>query len=119
MHEMAIAQSVFDIAFSEAEKHAAAKIKKIKLSIGEFSGVVKDALDFAFEVLKPGTPAADAEIEIEIVELRAECENCGSIRCSLSDLKLTCPQCASPLVINSGREMRVEYIDLDDGENDA
>lgn len=116
MHEMAIAQSVFDIAFGEAQKHAASKIRKIKLSIGEFSGVVKDALDFAFDVLKAGTPAADAEIEIEVVKLKALCENCGEAECTLSDLKFTCTHCGRQLQITAGREMKVDYIDLDDGE---
>lgn len=119
MHEMAIAQSVFDIALGEARKHADAPIRKIKLSIGEFSGVVKDALDFAFEVLKPGTPAADAEIEIEIVKLTARCSRCGTIECSLNDLRLKCPHCDRPLDITSGRDMRVDYIDLDEGDDDA
>ncbi len=115
MHEMAIAQSVFDIAFSEAQKHAASKIRKIKLSIGEFSGVVKDALDFAFEVLKAGTPAENAEIEIEVIGLRAECDRCGVVECRLNDLKFTCTDCGRQLTITAGREMKVDYIDIDDG----
>lgn len=113
---MSIAQSTFEIAFTEAEKHAGARIRKIKLSIGEFSGVVKDALDFAFEVLKPGTLASEAEIEIEVLKLAAECGNCGSVECSINDLKLICGKCERPLVIIAGREMNIDYIDLDDGE---
>jgi hydrogenase nickel incorporation protein HypA/HybF len=115
MHEMAIAQSVFDIAFGEAEKHGPAKIKKIKLSVGEFSGVVREALDFAFEVLKKDTPAADAAIEIEVVKLKAICDECGEIVCKLSDLRSTCSDCGRQLTISAGREMKVDYIDIDDG----
>lgn len=113
MHEMAIVQSVFDIAFGEAEKHAATRIRKIKLSIGEFSGVVKDALDFAFEALKIGTPAEQAAIEIEVIKLRALCEKCGESDCRLSDLRLKCPNCGRVMSIISGREMRVDFIDFD------
>lgn len=116
MHEMAIAQSAFEIAFREAEKHAGTRIRKMKLSIGEFSGVVKDALDFAFEALKSGTAAADAVIEIEVIKLSAECGNCGSVDCSINDLTLICRECDLPLVITAGREMRVDYIDLDNGD---
>lgn len=115
MHEMAIAQSVFDIAFGLAQQHADSKIRKIKLSVGEFSGVVKDALDFAFDVLKPGTPAAEAEIEIEVVKLAAVCEQCGEVECRLNDLKFTCDECGRQLKITAGREMKVDYVDLDDG----
>lgn len=115
MHEMSIAQSVFEIAFGEAEKHDGGRIRKIKLSIGEFSGVVKDALDFAFEVLKPGTPASEAEIEIEVVKLKAVCEECGEVECKLSDLRFKC-SCGLHLQVAAGREMKVDYIDIDDGE---
>lgn len=113
---MAIAQSVFDIAFEETQQHTAGKIRKIKLSVGEFSGVVKDALDFAFEVLKPGTRAENAEIEIEIVKLKAVCEKCGETECKLNDLKFTCAECGQQLTITAGREMTVDYIDIDDGD---
>jgi hydrogenase nickel incorporation protein HypA/HybF len=113
MHEMAIAQSVLDIAFGEMEKRAARHVRKIKISIGEFSGVVKDALEFAFEVLTPDTAASGAEVEIEIVPLTAECKNCGRVACTLNDLKLFCYSCSEALVIETGREMKVDYVDLD------
>ena len=113
MHEMSIAQSVLDIAFGEMEKRAASRVQKIKISIGEFSGVVKDALEFAFEVLTPQTPASEAMIEIELVPLAAECPVCGPVPCHLNDLNLLCPTCGDPVAIIGGREMRVEYLDLD------
>lgn len=44
MHEAAIVQSVIDIAENEARKHGAPGIRKIKLKVGEFRSVVKEAL---------------------------------------------------------------------------
>jgi hydrogenase nickel incorporation protein HypA/HybF len=113
MHEMSIAQSVLDIAFGEMEKNASADIRKIKISIGEFSGVVKEALEFAFDVLKPETPAAKASIEIEVVPMTARCMECGDFECSLNDLNLFCPTCGRVAFITAGREMTVDYLDLD------
>ncbi|HEX6124840.1 MAG TPA: hydrogenase maturation nickel metallochaperone HypA [Pyrinomonadaceae bacterium] len=113
MHEMAIAQSVLDIAFGEMEKRAMTRVQGIKISIGEFSGVVKEALEFAFDVLKPDTPANEAEIEIEVMPLTAECVTCGPTVCRLNDLNLTCPSCGETIRLTGGREMRVEYLDLD------
>src|SRR6476620_2934307 len=111
MHEMSAAQSVLDIAFREMEDHSSPAITKIKISIGELSGVAKEALEFAFEVLTPGTPAAKASIEIDIVPLTAACRRCGPIRCRLSDLNLLCPACGGPASVTAGREMKVEYLD--------
>jgi hydrogenase nickel incorporation protein HypA/HybF len=113
MHEMAIAQSVLDIAFGELQKNTASSVKKIKISIGEFSGVVRDALEFAFDVLKPGTPAGNAEIEIEVVAMTAECPNCGPVACRINDLNLLCPQCGRTVRVTKGREMKVDYLDLE------
>lgn len=113
MHEMAIVQSVLDIAFSEAEKHSARKINKIKLRIGELSGVVRDSIEFAFEVLRQGTPAEEALLEIEPVPLKVVCRECGPAETKAGDLTLICGTCGNGLEIVSGREMKVEYIDLE------
>jgi hydrogenase nickel incorporation protein HypA/HybF len=113
MHEMSIAQSVLDIALGEMEKRAATKIRKIKISIGEFSGVVKEALDFAFEVLTPNTAAREAEIEIDVLPITAECVSCGPVVCRLNDLNLMCPGCGGTVRLTGGREMRVEYLDVE------
>jgi hydrogenase nickel incorporation protein HypA/HybF len=113
MHEMAIAQSVLDIAFGEAQKHASNSVKKIKLNIGEFSGVVREALEFAFDVLKHDTLAESAEIEIEVIKLRVACESCGEIECSIRNINLICPNCKKAMRVNAGREMKVEYLDLE------
>ena len=113
MHEMAIAQSVLDIAFGEMERHASASVKKIKISIGEFSGVVKEALEFAFDVLKRDTPASKAEIDIEVLLMTARCSDCGDVECHINDLNLICPQCGRMLLLTAGREMKVDYLDLE------
>ncbi|MCO6511050.1 MAG: hydrogenase maturation nickel metallochaperone HypA [Aridibacter famidurans] len=110
---MAIVQSVLDIAFSEAEKHSSRKVSKIKLRIGELSGVVSDSIEFAFEVLRQGTLAEEAALEIEPVPLRVVCRTCGPAETLAGDLALICKNCGSGLEIVSGREMKVEYIDLD------
>lgn len=113
MHEFSIAQSVLDIALGEMEKRAAGRLRKIKITIGEFSGVVKEALEFAFDVLTPETAASGAEVEIEVVPMTGECSLCGPVACRLNDLNLICPTCGETIIISGGREMRVEYLDID------
>lgn len=113
MHEAAIAQSILDIAEREARKHHSAKINKIKLTLGEFRGVVKEALEFSFAAMKAGSLAADAELEIETVRLRVKCGNCEDVQVAMSDFTLLCPNCGELLTITAGREMQVDYVDLD------
>jgi hydrogenase nickel incorporation protein HypA/HybF len=113
MHEMSIAQSLLDIAIAEAVKHGSGRINKIKLRLGEFRGVVREALEFSFEALKRDTLAAEAELEVEAIKLRIECENCGEAECAANDYNFICPRCGAPLVILAGRELQIEYIELE------
>lgn len=113
MHEMAIMQGILEIAEGEAAKHGAGRINVIKLRIGEFRGVVRDALEFAFEALRQGTKAEHAALEIDTVPLRASCPNCSERNIPLNDFSLLCHDCGSILTIVAGREMEIEYLDLE------
>ncbi len=113
MHELSIAQSIIEIVDKEAQRNGASKIKKVKIKIGEFSGIVKEALEFSFDVVKNGTIAEEAEVEIEIERFKALCGNCGFVLENMDDFSLFCQNCGEPMNIVSGREMRVEYIEIE------
>jgi len=115
MHETGIAASIIEIAEAAAR---GAPILKVHLRLGAFTGVVREALEFAFEALKEGTPAARAELEIETIPLIAACPACGWTGAPEEDYCLICPRCAMPAEILSGREMQVEYVDLDDSQQE-
>jgi hydrogenase nickel incorporation protein HypA/HybF len=111
MHELAITMNILELAEREARKHKAQRINKIKLKIGEFTGVVREALEFAFEVARQGTMAEQATLDIEIVPLRKKCPVCGKE--SGGGYDFFCADCQTAVEIVSGREMQVEYVDLD------
>jgi len=113
MHELAITQGILEIAEREAAKHDSSRIKAIKLQVGEFTGVVKEALEFSFEVIKLGTLAEQASLEIEVVKLRQRCPACDEIFVAKDRFDFLCPVCSMPAEILSGRELRIEWIDLE------
>jgi hydrogenase nickel incorporation protein HypA/HybF len=76
VHELSIMQSALDQALDEASKAGAHRVSEIRLRIGVLSGVVPEALQFAFEALSDGTPAAGATLTIEPVPARFWCEPC-------------------------------------------
>jgi len=112
MHELSLAQNVIEIAEAEAKKHNAPGVRGIKLRLGEFTGVVRDALEFGFEVLRRGTAAGTAVLEIEIVPLKTKCPQCKTVARPVDDFCLICPECGGTVDILAGREMQIEYIDL-------
>ncbi len=112
MHEVGIAKSIYEIIESEAKKNNAGKVVKVKLLIGEFTGIVKEALEFALDVIKKGSFMEDTEFEIETVKLKTYCSNCDKTFIGKSNARFLCPDCQNILSIKSGKEMEIEYIDI-------
>lgn len=105
-------QSIIELAEAEARKHGSDRIDRIKLRIGQFTGVVKEALEFAFDAARQGTLAESAELCIEIVPMRLTCKRCDRTFSSEGQFDFFCPACGQPADIVSGRELQIEYIDL-------
>lgn len=110
MHELAITESLIAAAEAEARRHAARRIAKVKLKVGEFTGVAPEALQFCFEVARRGTLAEGAELEIEFVPLRKRCPACAKI--SDGGFEFRCPVCRAAVEVLSGRELQIEYLEL-------
>jgi hydrogenase nickel incorporation protein HypA/HybF len=113
MHEISIAESILEIAQAEAFRRNALSVQRIKLQLGEFTTIVNEALKFAFEVVRHGTIASEAVLEIETVPTIVECVICCAITIPEKTLSLVCSQCGFPLRIISGEELRIEYIEIE------
>jgi hydrogenase nickel incorporation protein HypA/HybF len=113
MHELSIAQSIIEIAEVKAREGNSQYIQVIKVRLGEFTTVVREALEFAFEVARRETLAENARLEIEIVPMVARCVACGSVTNPVREVCLLCPQCGLPLEVVSGEELQVEYIEIE------
>ncbi|HKV39228.1 MAG TPA: hydrogenase maturation nickel metallochaperone HypA [Blastocatellia bacterium] len=113
MHELAITQRILEIAIASAAGQSAQRITKIKLRIGQFTGVVRESIEFAFDAVKRGTIAEGAGLEIEMVQLRKRCPACNQIMASDTGYDFLCSWCKGPVEILSGRELQIEYIEAD------
>lgn len=101
---------VLDEAARQARAHGGTVIQLIHLRVGTLSGVVPEALEFAFQALKAGTPAADAHLEIEPVPARARCRRCG-LEFALDEPALPCPTCAGwDTELVCGRELELTRL---------
>lgn len=101
MHEVGLMQSALETVARVAHEHNFTRVSRIGLRVGLLSGVVPEALEFAFEVLRQGTVAAEAELEIEIVPAQFWCENCQA-EYNLEQFEFECAHCGGPLVLRSG-----------------
>ena len=57
MHELSLVQGIFDSVIPVARQNGATKITGIKLTIGEMTMVVPEAMEFAFEALSEDDPS--------------------------------------------------------------
>jgi hydrogenase nickel incorporation protein HypA/HybF len=101
-----------EIAIENATQQDAHKIHCLKMRIGEMSGVVPEALSFAFDVVTEGTIAQGANLEIEIVPVVCYCPHC-QIEFKPKDLFYECPQCdrLSNKII-TGREIELTSLEV-------
>ena len=113
MHELAIMDSALNQVLDRARKAGAGCVHVVRLRIGALSGVVPDALQFAFEALVPGTMAQSAKLEIEAVPARFWCGNCQSEFVS-DDMFSECPGCRKPSAdLRAGREMELTSMEIE------
>ena len=112
MHEMALAEGILDISLNEAKKNQATVIPENGLLVGKLSTVEPEALLFCFESIARGTIAETAELKIQNVDLVGVCNKCGA-RITLEHYSFLCPKCGGTLILESGRELQVEYIDME------
>jgi len=114
MHELSIVESILEVAEEKAREVNSASIRVIKLRLGEFTAIAREALEFAFEVAQQGTLAEHARLEIEVVPMVLHCVVCDVGPQPTKPVSFICPQCGFPLKIVSGKELQIEFIEIEE-----
>jgi hydrogenase nickel incorporation protein HypA/HybF len=114
MHELAIAESIVDIVQAKVAECNAARVKSVRLRIGEASGIVTDSLTFCFEMLVSLDPVlTGTQLSIDVVPHRARCRDCRQ-EFPVTNFVRQCPTCGvwSDEVI-SGTELQVVEMEIE------
>ena len=111
MHEMAVTQSVLEIAIRHAA--GAIRITRLNLVIGELSGVIGESVQFYWDILAKGTIAEGSSLHFDRIKTRFRCHDCNR-EYEPTSRAFECPGCGSRQVtIVAGREFRLESIEVD------
>lgn len=112
MHELGIAKDLFAKVREKAKENKLKRIARIKIRLGEASGIKKEFLRHSFiDHILPGSIAEGAALEIAKEEIKARCETCGK-SISVQEAGFSCPHCGgSGLKIISGKDVYVESIE--------
>ena len=108
MHELSIAEAIVS---AVSERLGDERARRVTLEVGMLSGVVPEALRFAFDLCTKQTVVEGARLEIREVEGLGACRQCDR-EVALSAPFGVCP-CGSPeLVIVRGRELRLLEVEV-------
>ncbi len=111
MHEYSIVSALLQRVEAEAGSRGATSVGRIRVALGELSGVDPELLATAYEVFRERTLCQDAPMEIRTVPASWVCPRCGQALAGGQVLK--CLSCQTPARLASGDEIILEQIEME------
>ena len=112
MHEISICEGIRGVIEGAVAGENVTAVKSVRLEIGQFAGVEKPALEFAFDVVMRGSVAEGARLDIIDLPGKAMCYDCGGPK-ELPDRLSPCPDCGGGrLMPISGDELRIRDLEV-------
>lgn len=113
MHELAVTQSILEIALRHASQAGASSVTGLHLVVGQLASIVDDSVQFYWDIIAQGTPAQGASLHFRRVPAEFECLACSQ-RFRLDGDDFNCPACGSLQVkITAGEEFFLESIEIE------
>jgi hydrogenase nickel incorporation protein HypA/HybF len=118
---MGVTQEVLRAVIESGEAAGATRVNVVRVTVGELTEIVPDALQFAWEALTPGTLAEGAVLEIRETGGRSMCLSCGAeFDHGRFDRRCTADGCGSYATrVIVGYELTIDDIDVDVPEEAA
>ncbi len=111
MHEYSIVSALLDRVDDAVRLHGATAVHRIRVQIGELSGVETGLLHEAFLMVRGSTVSAEAELEITAVEAQWRCAMCNRI--VARGERLSCPNCGATARLAKGSEILLERVEME------
>lgn len=114
MHELSIAQNLIEQAMNILEKNDAKRVLSIEITIGEISGVVRESLEFYYNILtKELDNFRDSKLIINETRWILRCKNCN-LEYEPGKDHIGCPECKSlENEIVSGKELDLISMEVE------
>jgi hydrogenase nickel incorporation protein HypA/HybF len=113
MHELSIAQNLLDIVSRQCIEQGYKEIESISIRVGRASGILPDALMFAFNAIKSDSIAKSAQLNISEIPVAGLCRVCENTFIVEEEYILSCPLCGgSSFSVTGGRELDIVDIEV-------
>ena len=111
MHEYSVVQAMMDRIEQEVAAHGAVAVHRVRLRIGEVSGIEADLLTSAFEIVRVGTTCAGATLDITRVPAQWVCPVC-QVPVGAGEI-LQCGACQAPARLVAGDEILLDQLEME------
>lgn len=109
MHELGITQNIVEIV---AESAKGAKVRRVRLEIGQLAAIMPDAVRFCFDVCTQNTPLAGATLEIIEIAGMGRCRHCNA-QVPLDQPFGICECGSVELDIIAGQELKIKEMEVE------
>jgi len=110
MHEMSIVSNIVDMLDAQLNDYDILQVKKVKIVVGELTGIEKDTISFCWQIYTENTKYHGSVLEMERKPAVAVCRNC--LKQFFVKNGYTCPNCSGGIEkFISGRELYVDYVE--------
>jgi hydrogenase nickel incorporation protein HypA/HybF len=96
---------------AEARDRNAVAVRRIRIRIGELSGVDPDLLASAYSIFRERSVCEGAELSIETVQARWRCEACRAT--GVAEGYLRCGSCGGTTNLVQGDEIILQQIEME------
>jgi len=112
MHEVSIMSEAVRMAVEAAQTAGAQQVTGLRLRVGRLSGAVPEAMEFAWDVVRRGTIAEGARLEIESVPATCWCATCQA-EFDCIEFFDECPRCHNlSAELRGGRELEIAAVEI-------
>lgn len=112
MHELAVTESILDIASRHAVQANAAQVTDIYLVIGQLSSIVDESVQFYWDIISQQSICEKARLHFKRIPARLSCLDCGKEYTIEKGLEV-CPECHSAnVIIQAGEEFYMDSIEI-------
>jgi hydrogenase nickel incorporation protein HypA/HybF len=113
MHELAVTESILDIALKYARQAQAERVTDLYLVIGRLSSIVDDSVQFYWDMISEKTLCAGSKLHFQRVPAQLLCLDCGGVYTLDGELS-PCPTCGSAKVkVTSGDQFFLDSIEIE------
>lgn len=120
MHELSIITSVVESVTESLAAYPGARVLEVRLRVGALASVVRESLEFCYEIAAEGTPLEGSRLVVNVLPVVMHCEKCGKDVELEGVQSFRCRLCGEPCSdLRQGRELEIDSIEIEDGKEAA